>query len=186
MVDKILDNVGRAFSVDLLAAGEGKINVVFRLEALGDQIIGGGKDAVEGDLGIQGTPAPENTVLQNGSEGRLFPVLLVDRHHIVVGHEDSGISVGFSGPPQQQRPVRQLPDGADIENPGIEARQQGDQLVKFSRIFQSRVIVGYGFAAHQLSQSIHSGLFVKGNGVPGQLRLGLGRKSQGTQQNHQG
>ena len=47
----------------LLTAGEGKVNVLFRLEALTDEGIGGGENAAEGDLGVQRAAAPENACL---------------------------------------------------------------------------------------------------------------------------
>ena len=101
MVDEILDNVGCAVAVNLLAAGEGEVDVIFRLEALGNQIIGSGENAVECNLSIQSATAPEDTVLQNGGKGRLLPVFFIDGHHIIVGHQHRRIAVVLAGPPQQ-------------------------------------------------------------------------------------
>ena len=119
---------------------------MLRLEALTDQVIGAGENAVEGNLGIQGAPTPEHTVLQNGGEGRLVPLILVDWHHIVVGHQYRRISGGFSRPTEKQSPVGKLLKFTDLENLGIQCGQQLDELFKFCLILQGMVIVGNGFA----------------------------------------
>ena len=81
---------------------------MLRLEALRNQRIGGGQNAVEGHLGIESAPAPEHAVLQNAVKGRLFPVFLVYGHHVVVGHHHRRAAGGFAGPAQKQSPIRQL------------------------------------------------------------------------------
>ena len=178
MLLKIPDNVGSTLSVDFLTAGEGKINVIFRLEALTDQVIGCGENTVEGNFGIQRTTAPENAILDDPGEGRLLPVFFINRHHIVVSHQHRRITLVLAGPPQQQSSVRKLLKGADIKDPGIQAGQHGNQLVKLGIIFQSRIVVGYRFAANQLRQGIHGCILVKLVFLLRNLRLGLGMEGQ--------
>ncbi len=57
VLSEIRHNVDCALTVDLLTAGEGKV-MSFRLEALTDEVIGGGKNAVEGDL-VSRVPRPQ-------------------------------------------------------------------------------------------------------------------------------
>ena len=174
MVDKIPNDVLGTHAVDLFTAGEGEIDVIFRTEPLGDEVIGSGENAVEGGLGVQGATAPEDTVLQDARKGRLLPALLVHRHHIVVGHQHRRVPVVPAGPPQQQRPVRQLPDRTDIKHSGIQRGQQGDQLLELPVLFQGRIVVGNGFAPHQLGQGIHCRILVKIVAVASEGRLLLG------------
>ena len=184
MLGKIRHNVGRALTVDLLAAGEGKVNVLLRLEALTDEVIGGGENAVEGDLGVQGAAAPEDAVLNDSGEGGLVPLFLVDRHHIIVRHHNGGIARLLSRPPQQQRPVVKLPEGAGGEHVGVQGRQQGDQLLKFPLVLQRMVVVGHGLAANQLGEGIHGGVPVKGDFFLGDFGLGLGTEADGADGDH--
>ncbi len=184
MVFKILHDVFGAVAVDFLAAGEGEVDVKFRLEALADQVIGSGQNAVDGDLGIQGAPAPEHTVFQNGGEGGLQPQVFVHGNHIVVGHQYGGVALLFAVPAQQQAPVRQLVKGTDIEYPGIQAGQQGDQLLEFCIVLQRVVVIGYGLAAHQLGKGLYRGVLVEFHrGFVG-FRLGLGGEPGGADQHH--
>ena len=100
MLGKIRHNVGRALTVDLLAAGESEIDVLFRPEALADEGIGGGKNAVEGDLCVQGAASPEDAVLNDSGKGGLVPLFLVDRHHVVVRHHNGGVAFLLARPPK--------------------------------------------------------------------------------------
>ena len=97
---KVRNNVGRALTVDLLAAGEGKIDVLFRPEALADEGIGGGKNAVEGDLRVQGAASPENAVRNDSGKGGLVPLFLIDGHHVVVRHHNGGVAHLLARPPK--------------------------------------------------------------------------------------
>ena len=174
VVNEILHNVGRTLAADLLAPGEGEIDVVFRLEALSDEIVRSGQCAVEGDLGIQCAPTPENAVLDDAGEGGLFPVLLVDGHHIVVSHQHCRLSGLFSRPAQQQRPIREPVKGAGLKHMGIQPGKQGNELFKFGIVLQGVVVVGNGFAPNQLSQRIHGFFPVKFRNLTGSGGLGLG------------
>ena len=184
MLGKIRHNVGRTLTVDLLTAGEGKVNVLFRLEALTDEVIGGGKNAVEGDLGVQRAAAPENAVLDDPGEGRLVPLFLVDRHHVIVRHHNGRVAFLLARPPQQQRPVGKLLEGAGAEHVGVKCRQQRDQLLKFPLVLQRMVVVGHGLAANQLGEGIHGGVPVKGDFFLGDFGLGLGTETDGADGDH--
>ena len=178
VVDEILHNVGCAFSVDFLAAGERKVNIPFRLESLADEVFRRGEHTVESNLGIQGTSAPENPVLQNARKGRLFPVFFVHRNYIIVSHQYSRIATVLSGPPQQQSPVRKPVKGTGFQNIGIQLRQQRDQLFKLLICFQCLIVIGNGFTAYQLGQGIHGLLLVKIKYFLRNRRLGPGLKTQ--------
>ena len=153
VLGEIRHDVGRTLTVDLITAGEGKVNVLFRLEALTDEVIGGGKNAVEGDLGVQRAAAPENAVLDDPGEGRLVPLFLVDRHHVIVRHHNGRVAFLLARPPQQQRPVGKLLEGAGAEHVGVKCRQQRDQLLKFPLVLQRMVVVGHGLARESTAAS---------------------------------
>ena len=114
-----VDDIDGAGAVDLLLTGEGKVNVLLRLEAFGNEMIGGGQHAVKGDLGVKGAASPQHAVLNDALEGRLFPVLLLHRHHIKVRHHDRSLIVGLARPVEQQAAVRQAGEGAFFINMGI-------------------------------------------------------------------
>ena len=146
----MLHDVFGAGAVDLLAAGKSEIDIVFRLIALRYQRIGGEKNAVEGDLGIQRAPSPQNAIFNDAGKGRLIPMGLVGGDYIVVGHHHCRRGGLLTGPAKQQRPVRQSVELAGFKYLGIQFRQQGDELFKFGIIFFLRVGAGNGFALNQL------------------------------------
>ena len=90
MLGKIPDNVGSTGTVNFFATGEGKINVIFRDEAVLDQLVCAAENAVHGYFGIQSATSPQNSVFYDTCEGRLFPAVLVDGNHIVMGHHHAG------------------------------------------------------------------------------------------------
>ena len=114
-----VDDIDGAGAVDLLLTGEGKVNVLLRLEALRNQMIGGSQHAVKGDLGIKGAASPQHAVLNDALEGGLFPVLLLHRDNIKVRHHDRSLIVGLARPVEQQAAVRQAGEGAFFINMGI-------------------------------------------------------------------
>ena len=101
-----------------------------------------------------------------------------------MGHQHRRVTMVLPGPAQQQSPVGQLIYGTDIKHPWIELGQQANQLLKLPVVFQRFIIIGNGFAAHQLGQGIYRRVPVKAQLLPGQLRLGLGAESQRAHQNH--
>ena len=114
-----VDDIDGAGAVDLLLTGEGEVNILLRPETLGDEMIGSGKHAVKGDLGIKGAAAPQHAVLNDALEGGLFPVLLLHRDNIKVRHHDRSLIVGLARPVEQQAAVRQAGEGAFFINMGI-------------------------------------------------------------------
>ena len=74
-------------AVDLFPAGKSEVDIVLRLKALLYQVLGGGKYAVEGHLGIQSAPAPHDAVFDHGLKSGLLPVILIHRHHVIMGHQ---------------------------------------------------------------------------------------------------
>ena len=149
VLGEVFYNVGRTAAVDFFTAGEGKIHILLGYKALADQIIGGGQHAVECGLGVQGATAPHDAVFNDGGEGGLFPARFVYGHHIIVGHHHGGFLRSLAGPAQQQSPSGQPIHGADLKHPGVQRRQQVDQLFKFCVIFLGGVVAGNGFALHQ-------------------------------------
>ena len=51
------------------------------------------KDAVEGVFRVDGAPPPDHPVLHDGVKGGLFPVFLLHRHHVIVGHENGRLAL---------------------------------------------------------------------------------------------
>ena len=67
---------------------------------------------------------------------------------------------------------------------GIQIRQQGNELFKFSVILFGLVYVGNGFALHQLLQGINGSLAVKFHCFIGDRGLLFGEEESCPQQNH--
>ena len=147
-------------------------------------MIGRAEDTVEGSLGIQRAPSPEDTVLDDAGKGRLVPAFLVHRHHVVVGHHHTGGNVGLAWPPEKQCPIRQLLEDAGTEHTGVQNRQHVDELLKFSVILHGRVVIGNGLAPDQLLQSLHGPVLIKAYRSLIQRRLGLGIEAQRPDDQH--
>lgn len=67
-----VDDIDGAGAVDLLLTGESEVNILLRLEALRNQMIGGSQYAVKGDLGIKGAASPQHAILDDALEGGFF------------------------------------------------------------------------------------------------------------------
>ena len=182
MLPEPVNNVDSAPPVDLLLPGKGKVDILRRGKAGGNQVVGGTKHAVEGDLGIQRAAPPQHPVLQNARKGRFFPVFLLDGHHIVVRHHDGGFLVGLARPVKQQGAVRQTGEGAELKHMGVELRQQPDELFKFRRVLLCGVGIADGAAAHQLLQTTDGGFPVKFHRLAGGGGFRLGPEGRGAQQ----
>ena len=113
---KPVHDMHRAQTVDLLAAAERKINVLFGLVALRQQVVGRCQHTVKGDFGIQRTASPDHAVLQNCLKGRLAPTGLVHGHHIVVRHQHARLGVLFALPGKQQPAVGQTLELAGLKD----------------------------------------------------------------------
>ena len=74
--------------------------LVIALIMSGTLNIGGGKNAVEGDLCVQGAASPEDAVLNDSGKGGLVPLFLVDGHHVVVRHHNGGVAHLLARPPK--------------------------------------------------------------------------------------
>ena len=184
LLRKPVDDVDGPLAVDLLAAGEGEIDVVFRGKALPDQVLRRGQDAVEGHFRIQRAPAPHGPVPDDGGKGRHVPVFLLHRHHIVVSHQHGRLPIALALPGEEQGPVLKAQHGAGFCHVGVELRHQGDQLFKLPVVLQTFVRVGDGAALYQLGQGLHRGVLVKIHLRKGCALLHFGLEGQGAQQNH--
>ena len=99
-------------------------------------------------------------------------------------HHNGRVARLLARPPQQQRPVRKLLEGAGAEHVGVKCRQQRDQLLELPLVLQRVVIVGHSLAANQLGEGIHGGVPVKGDFFLGDFGLGLGTEADGADGDH--
>ena len=95
------NNIYSTFSVDFFTAGKGKIDIIFRLEALTNQMVGSRKRAVHRNLGVQGAAPPKHAVFDDTGKGRLFPFFFIHRNNIIMRHQYGRGLIRFSRPTQQ-------------------------------------------------------------------------------------
>ena len=99
-------------------------------------------------------------------------------------HHNGRVAFLLARPPQQQRPVGKLLEGAGAKHVGVKCRQKRDQLLELPLVLQRMVVVGHGLAANQLGEGIHGGVPVKGDFFLGDFGLGLGTEADGANGDH--
>ena len=179
---KPVHDMHRTKAIDLLAAAERKIDILFGLVALRQQMVGCRQHTVKGDFGIQRTASPDHAVLQNCLKGGLAPTGLVHGHHIVVRHQHARLAVLFAGPGKQQSAVGQTLELAGFKDVRVQLRQLVDELLELRVIFQLRVGVGHRLEADEGAQVFHRLIAVKDLLALGDLR---GRAGLETRRAHQ-